>query len=105
MVGVFVPLPITEYLTLYSIQKDTTKSNIIRDILTKEYKILLKTLPVDFLIKSIIEQQQENWDEIAKRVNLKEKRFKEFTEKLRETLIYKSTPIFIVDQIISKIKM
>ena len=100
LVGVMVPQPIAEYLTLYALLKGKTKSNIVRTMIHDSYLTFRKELSQKQLIIALTKKYQKEWSEHKK----KNPFYSTFTDQLRERLLYKSLPETTINQIISKIK-
>jgi len=109
LVGVMVPQPIAEYLTLYALLKGKTKSNIVRTMIHDSYLTFRKELSQKQLISGLTKQYQKEWDKIKqpflKDLETLKECFNGFQISLKQKLAYKSLPETTINQIISKIKM
>jgi hypothetical protein len=105
LVGVMMPQPIAEYLTLYALLKGKTKSNIVRTMIHDSYLTFRKELSQKQLISGLTKQYQKEWDDSKKGKEFKAEIFGKFIESLQYNLTYKSLPETTINQIISKIKM
>jgi hypothetical protein len=109
LVGVMVPQPIAEYLTLYGLLKGKTKSNVVRTMIHCGYTELHKNLSQKQLISALTKVYQKEWGGLKKGkgftdVQIEEK-FTLFQYDLVNKLLYKSLPETTIDQIVTKIKM
>jgi hypothetical protein len=112
LVGVMVPQPIAEYLTLYALLKGKTKSNIVRTMIHDSYLTFRKELSQKQLISGLTKQYQKEWDKIKKDKKISpllllllSAEFLGFKADIFARLEYKSLPETTIEQIISKIKM
>lgn len=100
-----IPLPFNDYLALYSLREDTTKSDIIRSMVIPAVKELKRGFPENKLISDIVEQYQMNWDYIKERKKDIDSEFIKYMEVVNADLTYKGLPIHVIEAIVTKIKM
>lgn len=100
-----IPLPFNDYLALYSLREDTTKSDILRSIIIPAVKELKRGFPDNKLISDVVEQYQMNWDYIKERKKDINSEFTKYVELVNNNLTYKGIPIHIIEAIVTKIKM
>ena len=107
LVGVMVPQPIAEYLTLYALLKGKTKSNIVRTMIHDSYLTFRKELSQKQLILGLTKVYQKEWDKTKQIIHnsLVNNYFTAYKQQLADKLLYKSLPEITINQIISKIKM
>jgi hypothetical protein len=105
LVGVMVPQPIAEYLTLYALLKGKTKSNIVRTMIHDSYLTFRKELSQKQLISGLTKRYQKEWGDSKKKgKEFKAETFDEYIKMLQYNLSYKSLPETTICQIVSKIK-
>lgn len=102
MVGVMVPQPIAEYLSLYALYGNKTKSSLIRTIINSGYNQILEQKPVTHLIRDIIAKYQLEWNYL---INIQSHTlFSDFIEDKRKKLKYAGVSDALVNKIIKRIK-
>lgn len=104
LVGVMLPQPIAEYLTLYGLLKGKTKSNIVRTMINVGYTDLHKNLSQKQLISGLTKVYQKEWYTLKKSKGFQVELFDKFILRIESNLTYKSLPEKTITQIISKIK-
>ena len=66
--GVFLPIEIHAYLSLFALYEKVPKSKLLREEIEKWYDKTKQSNPVDHMLSSILEIAQEEW-ESRKRIN------------------------------------
>lgn len=97
-----VSRPIVEYLTLYSLSKNKTKSNIVRSWINNSYTELQEKQSQPDLLKTVISQYQAEWNYL-KNIG-REDEYEKWIKDLEKKLIYSRLSVQIISQILKKIK-
>jgi hypothetical protein len=66
LIGVSIPLWVHNYLSLYSVAKNTTKSNITRGWIDAWYSQVKDRNPPERLIQEIVDTACKQWSKIKK---------------------------------------
>jgi hypothetical protein len=104
MVGVMVPQPIVEYLTLYALSRKRTKSNIVRTWINSSYTELHNQQPKAEIIKIIVSQFQSEWTYL-KNTGTDIEEFSNWKKELEKKLIYSRLSVTLINQILKKLKV
>lgn len=66
LMGVSIPLWVHNYLSLYSVAKNTTKSNIVRGWIDSWYSQVKDKNPQERLVQEIIDAACKQWGKVKK---------------------------------------
>lgn len=61
LVGVYMPLQVSSYLSLYALANEGTKSTIVRALIDKWYRSKKSSSPENILIEKIVKQILNLW--------------------------------------------
>lgn len=100
LVGAFIPLPIFDYLNLYLVAYNHSKTKLIRGLIINWIEKKRKQIPKRLLIIQITEKEQELWN-FEKIRNVP---FSEHIEKITNKLTKKGINPQIIQEIINQIK-
>lgn len=100
LVGAHIPLPIFDYLNIYLMFYNQSKTNLIRDLLINWIEKKREKIPRALLIAQIIEREQELWN-FEKIKNLA---FSTYIEKITIRLTKKGINPQIIQEIINQIE-
>lgn len=110
MVGAFLPLHIVEYIELYCVANEITKSSLIRSIITNWFKPTIATKPSPELISIIASKANMEWQvEKANLITINKteteisEKFQSFKSSLKLELERKKLKYSDVDSVLSLI--
>lgn len=101
LVGVSIPLQDHNYLTLYALAHDTTKSRILSDQINKWIRVHKNEKSEKILMCEILRRIGNIWK--AEKSNKKGKTCKQFKEALTQELSYKGIADPYLSQILNSI--
>lgn len=102
LVGVYVPLWMHSYLTLYALGKGISKSDIIKPLIEIWVAKQRRVTSDDELVNGVAHRMTLQWR--LERLEDSPPTFPEFKEQMREGLLDKGLRPEHVDEIISKVK-
>lgn len=89
MLGVFIPQHLTEYIALYSLTKNQTRSKIVREMLIPPIQSRMKRNPTDKLIEELSASAQRDWDTRKTKRRITGTSLDTYRGKLRKALLKK----------------
>jgi hypothetical protein len=101
-IGGYFNSPIHNYVSLYSLAKEVTKTDIIEDLIIKWIKEQRKTDTEETLLRAIVFRINSGWQ--VSRVIQPEITFKDYCEDARKELYGKGLTEVQVENIINKLK-
>jgi hypothetical protein len=102
LIGVSVPLWVHNYISLYCLAKNKTKSEIMKGWVGAWHDQVKSKEPEEKLVQEIIDMSNTEWAGIKKKTP--EKTFVEFKEELEKELVCRGVSIYQIRIILKAIK-